>query len=122
MNLENLSCIERISLTLAVSAALQNSKPLSFTEEMCLQCIERYREIVDASKDNTDTPSTAQLLLSAINKAYADNLTLVKTAFKYAHSGLVKSAIDGSLDSDANCWHLSDMADIGLALERDGSE
>ena len=43
-------------------------------------------------------------------------VSVAKDALKAAHEGLIESAIDGSLDSDANTWHLPSLAEQFISI------
>lgn len=53
-------------------------------------------------------------MLDAIEKTAKAMAGFARLTLKAAHAGLVDAAIDGSLDSDANAWHLPSYAEANL--------
>lgn len=55
-------------------------------------------------------------LISYIEHLADEMVSVAKDALKAAHEGLIESAIDGSLDSDANTWHLPSLAEQFISI------
>lgn len=55
-------------------------------------------------------------LMSRIDHLTDEMLGFAREVMKAAHDGLVDAAIEGTLDSDANTWHLPSLADAFVSL------
>lgn len=63
-----------------------------------------------------DLSQTLAELISDIEHLADEMVSVTKEVLKAAHEGLIEAAIDGTLDSDANTWHLPSLAEQFVSI------
>lgn len=71
-------------------------------------------EITDFTVSAEYQSLTVTELVERVEVAANQMMAFGKLMLEAAHSGLVEAAIDGSLDSDANTWHLPSLAEAHI--------
>jgi hypothetical protein len=75
---------------------------------------ERMHAFPSAGHSEEDDEVFVVDMLDAIEKTAKVMTRFGRLMLKAAHAGLVDAAIDGTLDSDANEWHLPSFAETNL--------
>lgn len=115
--------LKKIALSRAVLATISD-----IDSNLYPDALSAYNALVSADGSGSTIPEGMSVwqpfehwelsdVLAHIDAEAESNLDMIKNTLDYAKAGLVQSAIDDKLDSDANSWHLEMMVDIGVAIE-----
>lgn len=108
-----MDALKKKAITLAAAYYLNTSGDLFDAYEELGQCVEKGIDPAGFRPCEGFENVSLLALLEHIDGAAEANLIAFKDVLSAAKEGIVKSAIDGSLDGDMNNLDMEDMCEIG---------
>lgn len=108
-----MDALKKKAITLAAAYYINTSGDLFDAYEELERCVEKGLEPASFRPCEGFENASLLALLEHIDGAAEANLVAFKDVLNAAKEGIVKSAIDGSLDSDMNNLDMEDMCEIG---------